>query len=71
MDIHLISGNKLQSRYCLFPVNFFRIIFLLLAARVAVTMRIIAFLFGVSVRPMSVSVGCVIELVVKYCDLLH
>lgn len=49
----------------MFPVNFFRIIFLLLAARVAVTMRIMAVLFGVSVRAMSVSVGCVIEFVVK------
>ena len=63
--IHLTSRNKLQRRYILFRMNSFRVIFLFLAARVAITMRIIAILFGVSVGAMSVSVGRVIELVVE------
>jgi hypothetical protein len=52
-------------------MNSFRVVFLFLAARVAITMRIIDILFGVSVGAISISVGRVIELVVEKCDILH
>ena len=69
--IHLISRYKLQRSYIMFWMNSFRVVFLFLAARVAITMRIIDILFGVSVGAISISVGRVIELVVEKCDILH